>query len=506
MSINPKIALTKTTLTGLALASILGSSQTIPAQAAETPAPTGIEQCFIDDTSDPEFGPLYIKYNELLATHPDLGCIEAQMHNDKAPYGYSLDVEFKGGVIFYTPASGVHVILDETGMWDAYVANGYYDGVGFPTDDGVLTTNAAGQQIFTQTFQRKIITINKATGEVTVKDLAADTIDQKINETAAEYNLGARKGDRIQLDNLVSSVEFENGYVTYYVSQSGGESTEFYTPVEKHVYDMWTGKTSGASFADQVQKYGYPVHAYDESATPFEYQKTSGIDTEFMTPYAWAYTDFGTILGYVPQSDLVMDRTWIYSTAVESPTNTFLGEESLIASQDYRSTTPLKSAFAKAGYSSVDSYRLSGVGISAKNKQGVSIKTAVVDNGIALVTGHNDVITVQASAADANVPTAQLEADLRATIKKLKATYPGAKIVVSDVVSDGKNYQLNKMSKSLAKVSKEEGAGFIASNGWITQYKLQRFVSSTGVLSPEGQTRLIGPMKWAISHAVATAK
>ncbi|MBM7052040.1 SGNH/GDSL hydrolase family protein [Rothia sp. ZJ1223] len=319
----------------------------------------------------------------------------------------------------------------------------------------------------------------------------------KMNAEAARHWYGQPVGEVIVLDSKATAQQYQRGYVVNYAVQADGTTYEYQTALSNEVYAFWTGANGGATFEQQVVRYGYPMNT--EIAQHNWRYMSKGALTRF---YREGADDrYGTILAYHPGAGKVMDRSWwqYADDAIDWNESVVLGDSNLIPS---RNSGYVAKGLQAAGYSA-NEYTAAGAGISAVGAGGQSIKNMVVDNGVALGIGTPWVVNIQASAADADVDPAVLEVDLRATIAELKKVYPHARVLVNDVPSASDDQRLNALSERLEAVSVDAGARFVATRGWVTQHGIEAEVDPvTGYISEAGQTKIATSMKWALHFAI----
>lgn len=330
-----------------------------------------------------------------------------------------------------------------------------------------------------------------------VQEVLSNETLAKMDAEASRNWYGKRVGAPIVLDAKATAQKYERGYVVNYAVTYEGTVYESQSALSNEVYAFWTGANGGATYEQQVARYGYPKNT--ETATHYWRHMSKGALTRF---YRESDDDmYGTVLAYHPAAGKVMDRSWwqYADDAIDWNESVVLGDSNVIPG--WNSGYVAKSLEA-VGYSA-NQYTSAGAGISAQGAGGMSIKNMVVDNGVALGIGTPWVVNIQASAADADVDAATLEADLRSTIAELKKVYPHARIVVNDVPSANDNHRLNDLSQRLEAVSADAGARFVATRGWVSQYGLEAEIDpATGYISEAGQAKIATAMKWALHFAI----
>lgn len=349
---------------------------------------------------------------------------------------------FSRGRIYWTPATGAQKILNGPILdhWaDAGSENGAW---GYPTS-GARSTPLGVQQDFqggtaTLFADGSVSFVPNATSPATSMDSAA-----------AAAGLGSFVDTRTTGATDVSGRTYEHGVVLW--TQKHGA-----VAMSTQVFDWWKNHQSAA---------GLPVSSKSQDAhlvTSFE-----------SLALVWAPERGNLVL----QADDVLssqDALVIGDSQLYDPSH----DQSWVAQ-----------AIRTDGYAT--HYRaMGGDGMVVDNKSHFgSYHHGVVDNFWALPAGNPGVVYIQSSGNDSyGTPVAQIEEQTRETVNRLKAVYPGARIVVSGVISRNGATARDAVSAAAQRGTAGTGAVFVPLAGKITAWNAESYLQEDGLhfRAPDG--------------------
>lgn len=316
--------------------------------------------------------------------------------------------------------------------------------------------------------------------------LAESAVKMDMGKADVTANIaGPSSTQAFRLSTYLFSQHFEKGWLVY--SMDTGEVT----PMSDEVYEFWAHPES-ITFEANLNRLGIPC-GYRLDSAPNLWHQGTGITTIFRQN-----DGSDRFLQYVPSTQSVMDFTADYAGESLS------WSDSLIVGRTPAEGSSLVArGLDEAGFTPhTVGYEDALLSPTAGN---LNLAYQLENHLIALPAGTPWVINVNASALDAQDVQGRQETleNARTVAKQLQEVYPYSRIVFHGVLTSGKETQINEFNDQLKRAVTEEGARFVDTSGWISEYSLKPYLLADGhSLNEEGQQKIACEMKWAIRYAI----